>query len=204
MNNDSLFDFQDYKGSELYEFIIKTKYNYTQKECFNLCLQKIIMDLCNCYDLNYARLKDNVSPCLSEEQLKCTDDEYMKFIKANKLKCVKDCPLECEETIYSHALSIADYATDNAYQILKSDHHFSRYNNLTFEKFEKRSVLVNIFYPKLSYLSVSQIIKVEFMDLLEHIGGLLGFFIGMSLLSFIEFIEIIIDVIFILVSKSEN
>jgi len=128
----------------------------------------------------------------------------MKFIKANKLKCVKDCPLECEETIYSHALSIADYATDNAYQILKSDHHFSRYKNLTFEKFEERSVLVNIFYPKLSYLSVSQIIKVEFMDLLEHIGGLLGFFIGMSLLSFIEFIEIIIDVIFILVSKSEN
>jgi hypothetical protein len=198
------FDFQGYMGSELYEFIIKTKYNYTQKECFNLCLQNIIMDLCNCYDLNYDRLKDNVSPCLSEEQLKCTNDEYLKFIKESKLKCVKDCPLECDETIYNHALSIPDYPTENAYQKLKRDQHFSRFYNLTFEKFEERSLMVNIFYSKLSYLSVSQIKKVDFMGLLEHIGGLIGFFIGMSLLSFIEFIEIIIDVILILVSKNEN
>jgi hypothetical protein len=191
-------------GSELYEFIIKTKYNYTQNECFNLCLQNIIMDLCNCYDLNNDRLKDNVSPCLSDEQLNCSKESYMKFIKESKLKFVKDCPLECDETIYSHALSSADYPTENAYQRLKSDHHFSRYSNLSFEKFEERLLMVNIFYPKLSYLSVSQLKKVEVMDLLEHIGGLLGFFIGMSLLSFIEFIEIIIDVILILVCKNEN
>ena len=162
------------------------------------------MDLCNCYDLNYARLKDNVLPCLSAEQLKCTNDEYMKFIQESKLKCVKDCPLECEETIYNHALSSADYPTENGYQILKSDHHFSRYNNLTFEKFKERSLMVKIFYSKLSYLTVSQIKKVEFMELLATIGGLLGFFIGMSLLSFMEFVEIIIEVMLIVMTKRGN
>jgi hypothetical protein len=162
------------------------------------------MEHCKCYDLNYSQLKPNISACQNDEQLNCSKETNMKFLRENKSNCLEKCPLECDQIVFNHALSSADYPTENAYQILKSDHHFSRYKNLTLEKFEERSVLVNIFYPKLSYLSVSQIIKVEFMDLLEHIGGLLGFFIGMSLLSFIEFIEIIIDVIFILVSKSEN
>ena len=39
--------------------------------------------------LNYAQLKENVPPCLSEDQLKCTNDEYMRFIKEDKIKCLK-------------------------------------------------------------------------------------------------------------------
>jgi hypothetical protein len=166
-----------------------------------LCLQKNIMALCHCYDLNYPQLEQNVTPCLSEEQLKCTNDEYMKFIKEDKVKCLKYCPLECEEIVYNHALSIADYPTENAYHILKSDRHFSRYNNITFEQFRERSLKINIYYSKLSYLSITQLKKVEFMELLATIGGLLGFFIGMSLLSFIEFFEILIEILLILVSK---
>jgi uncharacterized membrane protein (UPF0136 family) len=61
--------------------------------------------------------------------------------------------------------------------------------------------MVNVYYSKLGYLSITQMKKVEFMDLLATIGGLLGFFIGMSLLSFIEFLEIIIEILFILYSK---
>jgi hypothetical protein len=189
-------------GSEFYEFIIKTKYKYTQKECLHLCLQKFIMENCKCYDLNYSQLKPNISACQSEEQLKCTNDEYMKFLRENKSNCIEKCPLECDQIVFNHAISSADYPTENAYQILKSNHQFSSFNNLTFENFKERSLMVNIFYSKLSYWSVSQVKKIEIIELLAKIGGLLGFFIGMSLLSFVEFLEIIIEVLLIIKSKS--
>ena len=143
-------------------------------------------------------------PCINDDQLNCANSEYMKFIKEDNLKCLEYCPLECDEIVYDYSLSSADYPTEYAYQILKSDHHFSRYNNLTYEKFKQRSLMVNIYYSKLSYLSVRQVKKVEFMDLLATIGGLLGFFIGMSLLSFIEFFEIAIDILLILSSKNSD
>ena len=182
----------------------KSKYNYKQKDCFDLCLQKLIIDLCQCYDLNYPKLKEGVQPCIENDQLNCSKSEYMKFIKEDKMKCMAYCPLECDHIIYEYALSIADYPTEYAYQILKSDQHFSRYNNLTYEMFKQRSLMVNIYYSKLGYLSVSQVKKVEFMDLLATIDGLLGFFIGMSLLSFIEFFEIAIDILLILFAKNSN
>jgi hypothetical protein len=160
------------------------------------------MENCKCYDLNYSQLKPNISACQSEEQLKCTNDEYMKFLRENKSNCIEKCPLECDQIVFNHAMSSADYPTENGFQILKSDHHFSRFNNLTFEKFKERSLMVNIFYSKLSFWSVSQVKKIEIMELLAKIGGLLGFFVGMSLLSFVEFLEIIIEVLLIIKSKS--
>jgi hypothetical protein len=147
-------------------------------------------------------MRDGVHPCIDDNQLNCAKSEYMKFIKEDKTKCMEYCPLECDEIIYEYTLSSADYPTEYAYQILKKDHHFSRYKNLTYEMFKQRSLMVNIYYSKLGYLSVSQVKKVEFMDLLATIGGLLGFFIGMSLLSFIEFFEIAIDILLILFAKN--
>ncbi len=189
----------------MYEFIKKkSKYNYTQKDCYDLCLQKFTIEACECYDLNYPNLKEGVQPCIENDQLSCANSEYMKFIKEDKMKCLEYCPLECDDIIYEYTLSSADYPTEYAYQILKSDHHFSRYNNLTYEMFKQRSLHVNIYYSKLGYLSVSQVKKVEFMDLLATIGGLLGFFIGMSLLSFIEFFEIGIDILMILFGRTTN
>lgn len=186
----------------MYEFIkSNSKYNYTQKDCFDLCLQKFIIHLCKCYDLNYPNLKENIKPCIENDQLNCANSEYMKFIKEDNTKCLEYCPLECNDITYEYALSSADFPTEYAYQILKNDYHFSRHKNLNYDMFKQRSLMINIYYSKLSYLSVTQLKKVEFMDLLAIIGGLLGFFIGMSLLSFIEFLEIAIDILLILFSR---
>ena len=195
----SCIDLKKYPGSELFNFIKKqTRFKYRQKDCFDLCLQKLIIDICKCYDLSYPPLK-KVTPCLNDSQLKCANDEYMKYINGDNLKCANIyCPLECEEVLYEYTLSSSDYPTEYAYQILKSDHHFSRVNNLTYEKFKERSIRVNIYYSKLNYLSITQIQKFQLMDLLASIGGLLSFFLGVSLLSFVEIVELIVEIFLII------
>ena len=185
----------DYKGSEIYDFMKTSRFKYRQQDCLDLCLQKDIIETCSCYDLTYQRLY-NVTPCLTASQLTCANDEFLKYTKANvNEKCSAHCPLECSEMTFDFTISSSDYPTEHAYDILKSDIHVSRVTNLTYAKFKERSVMVSIYYSQLNYLAINQLKKFEFMDLLASIGGLLGFFIGMSFLSFIEFFEIIIDVL---------
>ncbi len=192
-------DFTDYKGSDIYKFMQISRYQYRQKDCFALCLQKDIIETCDCYDLNYQRLA-NVTPCLRDGQLKCANEEYLKYIKENiNEKCSVYCPLECDEVMYDYTISSSDYPTEYAYEILKSDIHVSRVSNLTYSKFKERSLMINIYYSQLNYLAITQLKKFEFMDLLASIGGLLGFFVGMSLLSFIELAEILMEIIMIII-----
>ena len=66
----------------------------------------------------------------------------------------------------------------------------------------KGSVLsLNIYFEQLSYTEISQNAKTELVDLVSNIGGLLGLFIGTSFLSFVEIIEIFIEVFVILCTK---
>jgi hypothetical protein len=192
-------DLDDYEGSVIFESMKNSSYKYRQKDCFDLCLQKDIINVCKCYDLNYERL-DNVSACVNSSQLTCANEEYLKYTKDNmNKKCTMHCPLECDEITYDYTLSSSDYPTEHVYDILKGDIHVSRVSNLTYSKFKERSLMVNIFYSQLNYLAITQVKKFQFMDLLASIGGLLGFFVGMSLLSFIELAEILMEIIMIII-----
>ena len=65
------------------------------------------------------------------------------------------------------------------------------------ENAEKSVVKINIFYSSLSY---SNSIESPYMDsetLLGQIGGTLGLFMGISLLSISEIIEVLMEIFFI-------
>jgi hypothetical protein len=51
---------------------------------------------------------------------------------------------------------------------------------------------LNVYYDQLSYTQISKDAKLDLVDLISGIGGLLGLFLGMSFLSFTEFIEILL------------
>ena len=49
----------------------------------------------------------------------------------------------------------------------------------------------NIFYDSLSYKTIEESAKTGWIDLISNIGGTLGLFLGISLLSFGEILEIL-------------
>ena len=52
--------------------------------------------------------------------------------------------------------------------------------------------MVNIYYDSMTYVSIDEQPSLTFDILLANIGGNFGLFTGMSILSFVEFIEIFI------------
>ena len=68
-----------------------------------------------------------------------------------------------------------------------------------------KSVLsLNVYYDKLAYTQISKNSKLEIVDLVAGIGGLLGLFLGMSFLSFVELIEMMLEIMCIILTKQQK
>jgi hypothetical protein len=187
-------------NSDYYKFLIGLNRAYRQQDCFDLCLQKKIIENCRCYDMNYPMIS-NSTPC-KFENLGCTNLMYTLF-KNNTIddSCMKQCPLECESIKYDVLLSNNVVLSKQSYELFKSsiDHFVNTNNefNLTYEEIKQRYLFLNIYYSELSFIKISESPKTSIIDLLSNLGGTLGLYVGISFLSFIEIVEIILEIIFI-------
>lgn len=66
---------------------------------------------------------------------------------------------------------------------------------MTYDNVKQSMVSLNINYADMSYVYIEQSAKMEIIDLISGIGGVLGLFLGMSFLSFFEFF----DTVFVLI-----
>ena len=64
-------------------------------------------------------------------------------------------------------------------------------------------ISIDIYYENLEYTSISQLPKMDIIDLISNIGSNLSLFIGISFLSFAEIIEIIGEILIILFQKKQ-
>jgi len=186
----------DNYDSEYYTFIKSTNKSYIQEDCYSLCLQRNVIQNCNCYSLYFPKLYDS-QPCLNQTQLECYIKEYFSFkTKTVDESCAKLCPLECESVIYDLLRSSTSYPTKFWYDFYKD-----KVPNLDYDTVKERVLAVNIYYSQNSYTKISESPKTSKVDLLSNMGGTLGLYIGISFLSFIEIVEMILEIIFISLNK---
>ena len=177
--------------SKFYRVILDSNMTYRQSDCLDLCLQEIIIANCNCYDLNYLKLDDS-KPCLNMTQLFCTSKMYASFRnKSLDDECLRKCPLECDSMSFDARLSSATFPTRYLFDALEN----VLFKNSSFDDVKKRVVELKIYYSKLSYLSLTESPKTSIIDLFSNIGGTLGLYVGVSLLSLVEIVEILLEVL---------
>ena len=68
--------------------------------------------------------------------------------------------------------------------------------------FKKNILSLTIYYPDLSYTKISESPKLSTSNLISNIGGTMGLYVGISLLSLVEIIELIIEIILIIMKKN--
>lgn len=67
---------------------------------------------------------------------------------------------------------------------------------MTLEELRSNLLYISVFYSELSYRKFYEVQKVDIIDLISNIGGTLGLFLGMSFLSFVEVIDLFLNVLF--------
>jgi len=78
--------------------------------------------------------------------------------------------------------------------VVKSRTNFlSKYDNKTLDTQLVLNKLsrVNIFYDSLSYTQITESVSMNLVSLLAAIGGFMGMFLGMSLMTLVEFLDIL-------------
>ncbi|XP_054759502.2 degenerin mec-4-like [Lytechinus pictus] len=175
-------------------------YDYSLRACLNACYQSKLRYECGCV----SDVMGNTTICstLDPRQDAC-QRRVDEMAMDDKLGC--KCVSPCSEIDYERFASFSKWPTEraDAYLTKKINKRNRKAGNMTVDASFRRKnlVRVEIFYEKLNYESYTQMPKYTFGSLLGGIGGIMGFFAGMSLITVFELCGFIIQLLGLLCGR---
>ena len=183
------------------------KRNYEQLLCLKICSQLYLIEKCKCFDYSLPNISSiKMNGCFTDRDLNClkNNNEYLfeNFVEL----CDKNCPMQCSQIIYKTAISFSQYPTEwYSEKIIKDNGIFLRnitkennlsYDQWSFDYLKQTTLKLNIYYDDLFFIMVTEIPAFTIDSLIAYIGGTMGLFLGISLLSLIELVELIFHIIY--------
>ena len=198
--NDCIKDSDEFQRNKtIIEYLIKSGRSYSQKQCFESCfnLKYYETNQCDCtyepWDQVFAKCYASVKKFSS--LYNCSEKFRTKFSENSfNQKCSEYCPLECDSVEYSFSTYTLDYPNTGNISERDITKHFSSQFE-TYEEVQKSFYSLIIYYKDLKYTFIKEEPYMVLADLISNIGGLLGVFIGYSIISFIEIIELLIAIL---------
>lgn len=172
--------------------------SYSQKVCLKLCLQDYILNKCDCLDPSLPNIYLNrMVFCQNVTTLECADQSRTNYYNnMYESSYCQGCPPECDSIQFRKTISSSRYPT---YYYLNYMMHktnikekidnpeFCNENNIT-----KSTVILNIYFDDLENEIIEEMPALTFDTLISNIGGNLGLFVGISVLSGMEVVEYIL------------
>ena len=127
-------------------------------------------------------------------------------VKLRGMFSVSKC-LVCDSINYDISTSVTKFPSKLHYiNNLKNNEKLKKLfnGNFTYELLSESYLEICVYFENLEYTEIRQEIKTTIIDLISNIGGLLGLFLGMSFLSFFEFLELFAQIIWILFHKNNS
>jgi hypothetical protein len=187
--------------SDLYNLIKNSPYDYTQKFCFQQCLQKLVIEKCNCHLSNLESLI-NANICVTSGQVNCAVLTYLSIYGKNNYpekNCLPNCPLECNSTQITSTTTSFELLGNVYEKFIKNNKNLSSdfLNTSITNGMVKRSVVrVYVYYETLSYMQSDEAPQIDIISLIANIGGNLGLFLGVSLFSVWEIVITLLEIYF--------
>jgi len=199
--NDCYEDFSLFPlNKTLIEFILNKGISYTKSECVRLCQNlyyiRDYMANCGCF-LNsldeslFLKCKLNTN---NNQSADCVTNLLLEFAGKTEEKCREYCPFECR----TYSIDIKQYSEtliSKGNITNRIQFKFPEFN--TYENVSRSFFSISVYYDELKYTLISQRPQTETFDLISNIGGIVGLFLGMGLMSFMELFEIIFEGLFI-------
>ena len=199
---------ENYERNDIFK-ILKIEFNKTNYEqvlCLKMCTQLYVIKKCQCFDYSLPNISSiKINGCYSQNSLKCMKINYEYLFRNFVELCDKNCPMQCSQIVYNTAISFSNYPTKWYSQKLIQDNgtflrNLTEENQLSFDQWsfdylQQTTLKLNIFYDDLTYTIVDEIPALTIENLIAYIGGNLGLFLGMSLLSLIETFELVFYII---------
>ncbi len=188
---------------------------YKQRICFNLCRHYFIQGSCNC-SLQYQLWANGSDTC----ERKCVEKIVETF---DYTENCKSCPVECDSVLYETRVE----KWNTSIIINKKANLTERFSNHSIDSISQNLTILNFNYEKMEYTEIKEMPRTTFVSLIGELGGTLGknigfqyffvtnlfenvfyiylgVFLGLSFVSLIEILEVLLKTIWILIYNNRN
>ncbi|XP_069127691.1 acid-sensing ion channel 1-like [Argopecten irradians] len=183
----------------------KAKYNqtYNRQACLTVCEQNAIISACKCFAedkdelFTQAKLYDH-APCRTTEEQTCQAEIEEQF-DLKSIGCSCDEP--CREQVFVKSISSRQWPSEEyAVALEQSICEKPRLaaQCATLKTLDKRQLSLNflkldIYYESLNYEVVEETPEIEDAQFASDVGGALGLWIGLSILSVFELVQLFVE-----------
>ncbi|KAE9549931.1 hypothetical protein FO519_006849 [Halicephalobus sp. NKZ332] len=176
--------------------------SYQVEACIRSCLQDKIVSECSCYDPSYAPPTNGSSGSCGDasdpnSKIDCifgiTDTDGSSGFDVNT-EC--SCPQNCLQSYYQVTMSTAFWPA-SAYtptECVTSDPSYTYWGNKDECKawYKDNTLLVEVYYERMNYQVLTESEAYAFINLISDVGGQVGLWLGMSVISIIEFLTLLV------------
>lgn len=182
--------------SEFVQTFNRLNFTYRQNDCLNMCYQKLLVKKCECFDFSVSGFNfflKAVKSC-SLAEISCMEKIFRDPVMNYYDSCRQFCPKECDSVEYGFDVSFSDYPTETRMKSILTDNVYLK----SFETNLKNKLLkTNIHFNKLTYEIITETAATSFGSLLANIGGTMGLFMGFSVLTMFEVLELFFALTFV-------
>ncbi|KAH3699077.1 hypothetical protein DPMN_074031 [Dreissena polymorpha] len=186
---------------------------YTRRSCYSACVLEDIVGTCGCHsdDAEYfaQRLNDSLIRCRTLNETTCQVGVKRRY-ETMESRC--KCPNPCKEVVYDKSVSQRQWPTDNYAKVLLEgvcNMDKEECKNLRTKLADQRGLSNNflrldIYYEDLNFEMIKEYPEIEWQQFLSDVGGAIGLWIGLSMLSLCEVAQLLVELCNFAVSKAAS
>ena len=168
---------------------------YSQQLCYSLCMQKYIIDQCNCSSIWLPINYKNTKFCNYKKRDCISYATRQMFTRKKNVECIKLCPLECNFIDYKISSSRISFPSEYYKKQLVKNIKKINSSGISYSEIQNSMLKINIFYESMTYNLIKESESITIETLFANIGGTLSLTLGISISSVIEIVELVISVI---------
>ncbi|XP_060117598.1 acid-sensing ion channel 4 isoform X4 [Heteronotia binoei] len=157
---------------------------YSIAACRLQCEKEAVVRNCQC---RMVHMPGNESICSPNVYIECADHTLDTAVEDSQERCV--CPTPCNLTRYGKEISMVRIPNKG------SARYLARKYNRNETYIRENFLVLDIFFEALNYEAIEQKKAYNLAGLLGDIGGQMGLFIGASVLTVLEILDYIYEVI---------
>ncbi|XP_077863988.1 uncharacterized protein LOC144349047 [Saccoglossus kowalevskii] len=180
------------------EYVDSGEYRYSLIACQKDCLHSRMYEYCGCVDTFYQNKRQ--CDVFNKTQDVCAQLMYF-FYQKGKLGCM--CQQPCSVTQYQKMLSLTSWPSSTFSPRLLSSLMAVNPKIRTLSGYDVSMNLarIKIYFESLNFERVLEVEDYPYTQLMADIGGALGLWVGLSIITVVEFAEFIYEIILSLIKK---
>ncbi|KAI6220167.1 hypothetical protein M3Y95_01056200 [Aphelenchoides besseyi] len=179
---------------------------YSSTKCMAVCLATFFNEKCGCTPLVYnyngtfptCTVYQNYYDCLTLSLNVSVDSSADEIMRKVDPPCLQSCKMECQRWDYQIFNSYSQPFSRSATAYLQ------KHEKLRRSKLDKDFVGIDIYFRDIAYTEYKQVHKTTMNEVWSSLGGNMGLFLGMSLLSVIEVIIYLCKISWLFVSRKRR